>query len=280
MRTQVSQEFNHPQLQETQSLTIHRFGMDCIFEWLTPTNFPNRNSCPVCRAVFFEIDTLDDDYPEPVYVGDSEAETERYDDDEFDDPSAFWEDWASEPEEEYSPRHDRSRVLPELCVLLGQRTQALYIAGSQDEYISALDLVEPVSLGETQMPEGFTLSRQILALVREFPLAVFDQILVANAPSQIHIIAPRLAAIMGRLAVRFGAQMGNAGFPVPWGPQGPSPRNFREFNIENFRLMKDGVRLFVRFEEGRGMRPGLVIPGVTGMDFGTAPEPTARRRSY
>lgn len=36
--------------------TTHRFGLDCIYEWLSPTNIPNRNTCPKCRAVLFEID--------------------------------------------------------------------------------------------------------------------------------------------------------------------------------------------------------------------------------
>lgn len=34
----------------------NRFGFDCIFEWLSPTNIPNRNTCPKCRAVLFDID--------------------------------------------------------------------------------------------------------------------------------------------------------------------------------------------------------------------------------
>ena len=25
----------------------HKFGMDCIFQWLSPTNDPNRNTCPM-----------------------------------------------------------------------------------------------------------------------------------------------------------------------------------------------------------------------------------------
>lgn len=36
--------------------TNNSFGLDCIYEWLSPTNIPNRNTCPKCRAVLFEID--------------------------------------------------------------------------------------------------------------------------------------------------------------------------------------------------------------------------------
>ena len=47
----------------------HRFGFDCLDQWLSVRNKPNRNTCPICRDKLFDIDHsgwTDDDDPDPI----------------------------------------------------------------------------------------------------------------------------------------------------------------------------------------------------------------------
>jgi len=195
-----------PTLAKMLILTLkNRFGMDCIYKWLSPTNIPNKNTCPKCRAILFEID----------HSGYSDEETDNSDD-----------------------GYNDADYIPELYALLDLRTFASFVA--------ALNFVEPFMRGNIEIPRGFTYSKQILALFCAFPQASASDEDRPNE-SMFRDIAAKLAALMGRLYVRFHADMYDMHIPTPWREDGPRVRDLLDQEMHDMILV--GIYHFMSFEE-------------------------------
>lgn len=152
-----------------------------MYQWLSPTNMPNQNSCPKCRAILFEMDHLENSDEEMEYNDESDIDDEDY------------------------------PLLPEL--------RALLALDGLDSFGAAVDLMEPFVRGELQLPRGLIYSRQIFGMFVCFQMVIVVE--GSTNSSLVESIAGKFATLLGHLHLRFQALMEFLQSPTPWRENGP-----------------------------------------------------------
>jgi len=194
---------------------LARFGSDCIRQWLSPTNIPNRNNCPMCRTELFEID-------HSGHTDEDEETDEGVDEDER--------------LQEYI-----DQVAPELRSLLE--------TGSFANLNAALDYMQNIMRGDAPTPSGMLYSRQVYA-VFDFYKDLHTLWPRDSFPAEAGVNAMRrkLLWLMGQLYVRFGGHIDHMSMPIPWRENGP--RMCDILDSENMHgMIECGLIQFVSAEE-------------------------------